>query len=197
MSGLRRTGERVVFYGIMMETLAGLAVLLTPAALVAAGLLARSDVRGWLRRRRGTKRAALAGALVVAVVATAGSLYLSEVVGFPPCRLCWIQRGAMYPLVPLLGLALVRGGTYLARLSLPLSTGGFSVAVYHAVIQLQPSLDVVTCQADAPCTSRWVAVFGFVSIPWLAGSAFVLVTVLLLIAVVASLSPQKQVAASS
>ena len=33
----------------------------------------------------------------VAITAMAGSLIMSEVVGFIPCRLCWIQRGFMYP----------------------------------------------------------------------------------------------------
>jgi thiol-disulfide isomerase/thioredoxin len=46
---------------------------------------------------------ALALATAVALVATVGSLYLSEVAGFPPCRLCWFQRIAMYPLVVVLG----------------------------------------------------------------------------------------------
>jgi disulfide bond formation protein DsbB len=44
----------------------------------------------------------------VATVATLGSLYYSEVADFPPCRLCWYQRIAMYPLVPILGIAAAR-----------------------------------------------------------------------------------------
>ena len=44
-------------------------------------------------------------AAVVALTATAGSLYFSEVAGFEPCALCWYQRIAMYPLVLILGIA--------------------------------------------------------------------------------------------
>ena len=42
--------------------------------------------------------AALWIAFLVAATATAGSLYFSEVADFVPCRLCWFQRIAMYPL---------------------------------------------------------------------------------------------------
>ena len=42
--------------------------------------------------------AALWIAFLVAATATAGSLYFSEVADFTPCRLCWFQRIAMYPL---------------------------------------------------------------------------------------------------
>ena len=37
-------------------------------------------------------------AFAVALTATAGSLYFSEVAGLEPCTLCWYQRIAMYPL---------------------------------------------------------------------------------------------------
>ena len=43
--------------------------------------------------------AALWLAFLVALTATVGSLYFSEVARFTPCVLCWYQRIAMYPLV--------------------------------------------------------------------------------------------------
>ena len=47
-------------------------------------------------------------ALLVALVATLGSLYYSEVRGFIPCTLCWYQRILMYPLVAILLVGLLR-----------------------------------------------------------------------------------------
>src|SRR4051812_35765458 len=44
-------------------------------------------------------------AAIVAIVATGGSLYFSEIRHFPPCKLCWFQRIAMYPFVPMLLVA--------------------------------------------------------------------------------------------
>lgn len=42
-------------------------------------------------------------AWVIALVATVGSLFFSEVMNLPPCVLCWYQRIAMYPLVFVIG----------------------------------------------------------------------------------------------
>ena len=47
-------------------------------------------------------------AWAMATIAMLGSLYYSEVAGFPPCEYCWYQRIAMYPLVVILGIAMVR-----------------------------------------------------------------------------------------
>ena len=46
-------------------------------------------------------------AWLLALVATAGALFLGEVMGKTPCVLCWYQRIAMFPLVLVLGMGLV------------------------------------------------------------------------------------------
>lgn len=176
----------MTFYGPMMEFLAFLAVVLTPLALLVGGALVAPGVRLRTRRIAGAERGAIWAAWTVATTATAASLYLSEVVGFPPCSLCWAQRAAAYPLVLVLGAALALRRPRVARYAWPLPALGLVVAVYHAVVQLQPSIDVVSCTSDVPCTARWVAVFGFVSIPWLAGSAFVLILVSLAVSAAAA-----------
>ena len=63
-------------------------------------------------------------AFVVATVATLGSLYLSEVANFVPCRLCWYQRIAMYPLPVLLGVAWWKRDDGVRRYALPLAIIG-------------------------------------------------------------------------
>ena len=52
--------------------------------------------------------AALWIAFLVAATCMAGSLYFSEVADFVPCRLCWFQRIAMYPLAVILLVAAIR-----------------------------------------------------------------------------------------
>src|SRR5258705_13166689 len=47
-------------------------------------------------------------AFLISLVATLGSLFYSQIAGFTPCDLCWFQRIFMYPLVVLLGLALIK-----------------------------------------------------------------------------------------
>lgn len=48
-------------------------------------------------------------AFLIALAATLGALFIGEVLGQMPCTLCWYQRIAMFPLVPILGLSLWRG----------------------------------------------------------------------------------------
>ncbi len=157
-------------------TLLSLAVgaLLMAALAVPAG---RARIGGLLERYRGD---ALGIAWMASIFAMGGSLYFSEVVGFAPCLLCWYQRIAMYPLVAVLGVAFLRKDPSVWRYALPLSLIGFIISVYHVVIQLQPALEAGSCGSGPPCSGRYVAVFGFVSIPWMAGGAFLLITGLLL-----------------
>ena len=156
-----------------MCVLAGVGLL---AALLAGG--SRERLRAALG---GQERHPIAWALVLVLTATTGSLYLSEIIGFVPCLLCWYQRIAMYPLVLVFGVALVRIDSGVWRYGLPLALVGLAIAIYHVTIQWMPTLEVTTCDAGAPCTGRYVAVFGFISIPTMAGSVFLLVSALMLL----------------
>lgn len=95
----------------------------------AVALAALAPVVPAARRALAAVRAGVAGqalglAWLVAGVATVGSLWLSEGAGFPPCRLCWYQRGAMYPLVAVLGLAALRPTHRIRPLVSPWSPSG-------------------------------------------------------------------------
>jgi disulfide bond formation protein DsbB len=95
-------------------------------------------------------RPILALGTVLAVVATSGSLYFSEVMGLIPCELCWVQRIFMYPLVIVLGVAAVEDRASVVRTVLPLSTLGTAVAVYHSYLQYTStasSCGTVSCSA--------------------------------------------------
>lgn len=152
----------------MTAVVLALALLLPgPRATLAGNLLGR-------------QRHPIAWAWILAVVATSGSLYLSEGVGFVPCSLCWYQRIAMYPLVLVLGAGIVRGDVGVWRYALPLPVIGLAISTYHVVVQHRPTLDLVPCGSGPPCSGRYVAVFGFVTIPVMAGAAFLLISMLLL-----------------
>ncbi len=133
------------------------------------------------------RESALGLAWVVALIATLGSLYLSEIAHYPPCTLCWLQRIAMYPLVVVLGISAVRDDRDVRWYALPLAGIGAALAFYHALMQRVPSLQQSTsCSADAPCNVMWLQEFGFISIPVMALGAFLLIAVLLLIGATAS-----------
>jgi disulfide bond formation protein DsbB len=123
---------------------------------------------------------AITGAWGVATLAMAGSLYFSETANFPPCQLCWYQRIAMYPLVLILGVAALRRDTSVRWYAIPLALVGAAIAAYHLYVQWF-SVELAGCAVDAPCHQAWFREFGFISIPFLALVAFLLVVVFLLI----------------
>ncbi len=115
----------------------------------------------------------------VATVATLGSLYLSEVAHLVPCKLCWFQRIFMYPLVIVLGVAAWRRDASVRLTTVLLSVIGAAIAVYHYAIQRYPSLGGGSCDASAPCSAAYIWQWNFVSIPYMAASAFGLILVLM------------------
>ena len=115
----------------------------------------------------------------VAAVATVGSLYLSEVVHLTPCKLCWFQRIFMYPLVIVLGVAAWRRDASVRLTTMLLAWIGVAIAVYHYTIQRYPSLGGGSCDASAPCSAAYIWQWDFISIPYMAASAFGLILVLM------------------
>lgn len=118
-------------------------------------------------------------AWLVATTSTVGSLYLSEVAGYDPCRLCWYQRYAMYPLILVLGYALLRRNRIATIVGLAMAGIGAAIAGYHVALQRLPDLDVGSCSATNPCTGRWMEELGFITIPTMALVGFIAIGVLL------------------
>lgn len=148
-------------------------------------LLALASLAGGLAlavpavRRRvvdaGLSRPVLWVAVAVAAVATAGSLTYSGIYHFEPCRLCWYQRIAMYPLAVVLLVGVLRRDPAVRAYGLPLALGGLATSVYHYLLQTFPSLDTGACGLGVPCTGKYVNELGFISIPFMAGSGFVFI----------------------
>lgn len=170
----------MAFYATIVTTLGVLALVAVALALALGGALVTAGGRERLQLALfGLERHAIGWAWGVALTAMLGSLYLSEIAHFLPCLLCWYQRIAMYPLVFVLGVGMLRSDPAVWRYAIPLPVIGFLIAAYHVMIQWRPTLDVGTCAVGAPCTGRYVAVFGLISIPTMAGAAFLLITALL------------------
>ena len=165
-----------------IQTLGGLAVIAVVVGVALIVAVARPAGRTRIREAlEGQDRHPIGWAWGVALTAMAGSLYFSEVVGFAPCVLCWYQRIAMYPLVFVLGAGLWLRDPGVWRFAIPLPIIGFLIAAYHVALQYQPALELIPCESGVPCTGRYMAAFGFVSIPVMAGAAFLLITALLLV----------------
>lgn len=167
---------------LIVPSLSFLTLVALAAALVLLSLLTTASGRARLRAFASSRASTiLATGWTVSLIATGGSLYLSEGLGLEPCRLCWYQRIAMYPLVVILGVALMRGDREVWKTALPLAGVGTLVSAYHVAVQYLPGIEIGACSVSAPCSARYLIAYGFVTIPVMAGSAFLLVAALLLV----------------
>jgi disulfide bond formation protein DsbB len=123
-------------------------------------------------------------AFVVAAIATGGSLFFSEIAGFIPCELCWYQRICMYPLTIITLLAAVANDRRVARYLLPLPLVGAGVSIYHLLVENGVVEQAKACLLSAPggCATKWINEFGYVTIPTLALTGFLLCAAFLLLA---------------
>ena len=164
-------------------SLSAVALLVLAVAMLALWALAPRSVR--VAALRDTVASSvgphyLTMAWLVALTATAGSLYYSEVAHFVPCEFCWYQRIAMYPLALILGIAAWRRDHGVRRYVVPIAGIGAALSTYHYLMQHFPSLAAGSCSASAPCTAAWVWRFGFVSIPFMALAGFATIAWLML-----------------
>jgi disulfide bond formation protein DsbB len=119
-------------------------------------------------------------AWLIALLATAGALFLGEVMGKTPCVLCWYQRIAMFPLVAILGVGLLTSDSQSARYALPLAWAGWVIALYHCLIFWGLVSEGLTpCRQGVSCADADVQVAGVVPIPLLSLVAFSAVLALL------------------
>lgn len=168
-----------------MATLFALLTIVADAAVVVIVVIAVAGRRDSSARATAWETlgpSAVWLALLVAITATLGSLYLSEVAHFIPCKLCWYQRIAMYPLVPILAIAAWKRDAGIWRYAVPVAAIGAVISIYHYQLERFPSQASVSCSAEAPCTVVWIWRFHFISIPFMALSGFALIVALLLVA---------------
>jgi disulfide bond formation protein DsbB len=161
------------------------------ALFLVIGLLALLGLRSPLATLRGWLWGyELWAGFVVAAIATGGSLFYSEIARFPPCELCWFQRICMYPLSILLLMMAWRGDNRAARYLFPLPIVGAGVSIYHMLIQYHAIKEPTACIASNPaggCGTNWLAgrpdaSFGYLSIPTLALTGFLLLIGFLVLA---------------
>ena len=121
-------------------------------------------------------------AWVIALVATVGSLFFSEVMGLPPCVLCWYQRIAMYPLVLIIGSGIITQDSRMKFYALPLCLSGLIISIYHNLLYygILPE-SIIPCTVGVSCTSRQIEWLGFITIPLMALIAFACLALCLLL----------------
>lgn|SRR5699024_2737415 len=116
---------------------------------------------------------------IVALISTVGSLFFSEVMQFVPCELCWYQRILMYPLVVIYTIAALKKNITVTWPALWLSGIGIFVSMYHYMVQKVPALQELGDSCGIiPCNVTYVNYGGFITIPLMAGVAFLILFVL-------------------
>ena len=131
----------------------------------------------------GFQKNAMLLAFVVALGATAGSLFFSEFADFQPCGLCWWQRVLLYPQGIIFGIAFWRKD-YGARFYLiSLSLIGAGIAGYQYISTLlAPVSPLGICSTGGPsCLTNYFTEFGYITSPLMSLTAFALIMVLSLI----------------
>ncbi|GIX54926.1 disulfide bond formation protein DsbB [Sphaerotilus sulfidivorans] len=122
----------------------------------------------------------LMGAWLIAALATAGALFIGEIMLMVPCTLCWYQRIFMFPIAIILTIACFsedrRGAVY----AWALAAGGAVVAGYHTLLVAGwiPK-SWLPCQAGISCADQKLDILNGLQIPWLALAAFLLILILL------------------
>ena len=115
---------------------------------------------------------------VVSLVATLGSLYFSEIRGYIPCTMCWFQRIFMYPIVIITTVAVIQKNARIALTTAVFSLIGGCISLYHYGVQ---KIDFLTESAPAcglvSCTGQYINWLGFITIPFLALTAFILIAI--------------------
>ncbi|OCA84420.1 disulfide bond formation protein DsbB [Bacillus sp. FJAT-27225] len=123
-------------------------------------------------------------AWAASIIAIFGSLYFSEIRKYEPCVLCWYQRILMYPMALLLGIAIVKKDYRIALYSVWLSGIGMAVSAYHYSLQKLSFLAKASPECGRiPCTGEYINWLGFITIPFLALTAFAIIFICSLILV--------------
>ena len=119
-------------------------------------------------------------ACIVATTATLGSLFFSEVMAVPVCKLCWYQRIALYPLVLVLAMSLFPYNPGVVRTAGALVVLGWFIALFQVLLVagIIPE-NVQPCVQGIPCSETHITLLGFLNIPVLSLLTFSVIGILL------------------
>jgi disulfide bond formation protein DsbB len=115
---------------------------------------------------------------LISAAGLVGSLYFSEIAKLPPCALCWYQRIFMYPIAFISAVGLFRKDKNSIFYIAPLSIFGMIISLYHNLIYYSIIPEAIKpCTISVPCTTRQLDLLGFISIPLMTLTAFVLINI--------------------
>jgi len=99
------------------------------------------------------------------------SLFYSQIVGFPACELCLIQRVFLYPQLILFGFGLYRKDKSILNYSLVLAVLGSLVSIYHIFVESGLTTSILCgdpSSGGVSCSARYIYEFGYITMPIMA-----------------------------
>jgi disulfide bond formation protein DsbB len=114
------------------------------------------------------------------------SLFYSNIVGFPPCELCWVERIFLYPQLILFSMELYKRDRSIVDFSIVFAILGSIVSIYHVYIENGGSSSL-GCAVLAPtnlnqvsCAFRYIYEFGYITMPIMALTLSLFIILILL-----------------
>ncbi|MEM3067359.1 MAG: disulfide bond formation protein B [Thermoplasmata archaeon] len=114
--------------------------------------------------------------------ATIGSLIYSEIIGLSVCDLCWYQRALIYPQVIILGVALLKKNKEIFDYIVGLNVIGIIIGGYQYYMQMTNYSAPCPVSGSINCFTKDVLEFGYITIPIMSLTVFVVVMILTYIA---------------
>lgn len=157
------------------------ALIVLSAIIIAVVILKKPYPRLHAISRKAADHALLAG-LIISSGSVLASLFYSNIIGFPPCELCWWQRVFIFPQVVLFAVAFYNErknkitDEMVFVYSLILSLMGGVIALYNYIGQFSPSL-LTACGAGPSCAQIFFTSFGYITIPMMSLTAYLLLII--------------------
>ena len=112
---------------------------------------------------------------VIVLFGCAVSLYYGEILMIDPCRMCWYQRMALFPLAVILGVGCYKNDRSVVRYALPICFFGMIVALLQAIGIHFPHFQI--CGKE--CAKPIFSLFGWITFPDLSAVGFALIGAML------------------
>lgn len=111
---------------------------------------------------------------LVALGAVVCTLFYSEIVGYPPCELCWVQRIFLYPQLVLFGMELYKKERSIIDFSIAFAILGSITSIYHIFVESGIAKGLACASIDpsnpnvVSCAIRYIYEFGYMTMPIMA-----------------------------
>lgn len=119
---------------------------------------------------------------LLSLSAMLGSFFLEIVAKYPACELCWYQRIFMFPQAIILGIAMFKNEVSVKVYSISLASIGLLIGIYHILVQNGQVYSPCSTQV-VNCSVKQFVYFGYVTIPVMSVTAFLILILLSLPAI--------------